>query len=82
MEEKKDVMEFVGDAVEQCEAPASKGLGKAILIATGLVVGTVGYLRMTKDKREAKAIRKLEKAGYTVTKSDEIMEPDSEETAE
>lgn len=82
MEEKKNVMEFVEDTVEQCEAPASKGLGKALLIVAGLAVGTVGYLRMTKDKREAKAVRKLEKAGYIVTKSDEVTEPDSEEIDE
>lgn len=52
------------------DEPETSGgiLGKALIAIAGIGVGAIVLARANKDKLEQRRIRKLEKAGYRVTK--------------
>lgn len=59
---------------EPIEETGNGILGKVIIGLGIAVAATAAVLYKTKDKREAKQIKKLEKKGYVITKQADIVE--------
>lgn len=75
----------VDDAPIYVDAVTSSNKGIGVLIAVGVAAtaaAAVGIWRATKDKREERQIRKLEKKGYVITKSNKNDGPIDADYAE
>lgn len=60
--------------IEVTETSSGSGLGK-VLLAVGSVAAVGAVLwHKTKDKREARQIKKLEKKGYVICHTDDVIE--------
>lgn len=74
--------------LEVYEEPVQSGNGIVGKIAVGVglaVAGAAAFVwHKTKDKREAKTIRKLEKKGYVIykTQNEEVIEAEAEVVSE
>ena len=60
--------------VEVTETSSGSCLGKALLLIGGAVAAGAVLWHKTKDKREARQIKKLEKKGYVICHSDDVIE--------
>ena len=60
--------------IEVTETSSGSGLGKALLIVGTVVTAGAVLWHKTKDKREARQIKKLEKKGYVICHSDDVVE--------